>query len=166
MGMWENFKKLISVSDEDEVEEETFDETIDSTKTRKDSYYESDDLYPSTPARKAEPPARPVREDKRGKVVSFQNNNAMQVVLVKPERFEDVPGIADHLNEHKTVLLNLEAANRDTSRRLIDFLSGVAYANHGSIRKIANSTFIIAPTDVDVMGELMVDDLEDGKLYL
>ena len=86
----------------------------------------------------------------------------MQVVLVKPDRFEDVTSIADHLNAKKTVVLNLEAANRDVSRRIIDFLSGVAYANSGNIRKVANSTFIIVPTDVDVMGELMLDDFDDG----
>ena len=45
-------------------------------------------------------------------------------------------------------------------------MSGVAYANNGNIRKVANSTFIIVPTDVDVMGELMLDDFDDGgKMY-
>lgn len=164
MGMWENFKKMVSVSDEDEYDDTEYTEEEVAPKGRKDSYYDSDDTYTST--KKAEPPVRGVRDDKRGKVVSFNQNSSMQVVLVKPERFEDVPAIADHLNEKKTVLLNLESANRETSRRLIDFLSGVAYANKGSIRKVANSTFIIAPTDVDVMGELMIDDLEEGKLYL
>lgn len=89
----------------------------------------------------------------------------MQVVLVKPERFEDVTAIADHLNDRKTVVLNLEAADRDVSRRIIDFLSGVAYANHGNMRKVSNSTFIIVPTDVDVMGDLTADDFDDSKLY-
>ena len=86
-------------------------------------------------------------------------------MLVKPDRFEDVTSIADHLNAKKTVVLNLEAANRDVSRRIIDFLSGVAYANHGNLRKVANSTFIIVASDIDVLGELMLDDYEDNKLY-
>ena len=89
----------------------------------------------------------------------------MQVVLCRPERFDDVPSVADHLNDKKTVVLNLEAANRETSRRIIDFLSGVAYANHGNIRKVANSTFIIVARDVDIMGELMLDDFSESKLY-
>ncbi len=92
-------------------------------------------------------------------------NPSIQVVLVKPDRFEDVPTIADHLNDKKTVVLNLETTDRDTSRRIIDFLSGVAYANHGNVRKIAKGTYIIVPTDVDVMGELMLEEYEDGKLY-
>ena len=93
-------------------------------------------------------------------------NGAMQVVLVKPERFEDVKSIADHLNSGKTVVLNLESANREESRRIVDFLSGVAYANNGNMRKVAASTFIIVARNIDVMGELMLDDFDESKLYL
>lgn len=88
----------------------------------------------------------------------------MQVVLVKPERFEDASGIADHLNEKRTVVLNLEAANRDVARRLVDFISGVAYANKGQIKRVANSTFIITPYNVDVVGDLL-DDLENNGVF-
>jgi cell division inhibitor SepF len=89
----------------------------------------------------------------------------MQVVLVKPDRFEDVSSIADHLNDKKTVVLNLEACERDVSRRIIDFLSGVAYANHGNIRKVAVCTFIIVPYDVDVMGEVALEDFDESRMY-
>ena len=110
---------------------------------------------------------REVREEeRRSRVTSFpSSDNKSKVVLVKPDRFEDVEAIADHLNNKKTVVLNLEDANREVSRRIIDFLSGVAYANHGNIRKVANSTFIIVARDVDIMGELMLDDFSESKLY-
>ena len=85
----------------------------------------------------------------------------MQVVIVKPDHFEDVTMIADHLNARKSVVLNLESSNRETSRRILDFLSGVAYANGGSIRKVANSTFMITPGSVDIMGELYMDEYTD-----
>ena len=84
------------------------------------------------------------------------------MVLVKPDRFDEVTTIADHLNEGKTVVLNLEETPREITRRVVDFLSGVAYANGGNIRKVANSTFIIVPTNVDVMGELMLEDFDDA----
>ena len=61
-------------------------------------------------------------------------------------------------------MLNLEAANRDVARRLVDFISGVAYANKGQIKRVANSTFIITPYNVDVMGEL-IDDLENNGVF-
>ena len=80
--------------------------------------------------------------------------------MVKPERFDDATAIADHLADRRTVVLNLEAANKDIQRRLIDFLSGVAYAHGGRIKRVANSTFIITPSNVDVMGELLLDEMD------
>ena len=62
--------------------------------------------------------------------------------------------------------MNLEATNKETSRRIIDFLSGVAYANKGQIKRVANSTFIITPVNVDVTGDLILEELESGTLYL
>ena len=65
------------------------------------------------------------------KVVNINATTQLQVVLVKPERFDDASSIADQLNAKHTVVLNLESASKEVSRRLIDFLSGVAYANNG-----------------------------------
>lgn len=102
---------------------------------------------------------------KRGnKVVNIHATTQLQVILVKPEQFEDASGIADHLNAKRTVVLNLESANKELSRRLIDFLSGVAYANNGQIKRVANSTFIITPYNVDIMGDL-IDELESNGVY-
>ena len=96
-----------------------------------------------------------------------KKNNAtsqLKVVLVKPERFEDASTIADHLNNKRTVVLNLESTNKEVSRRLVDFLSGVAYANNGQIKRVANSTFIITPYNVDIMGDLL-DELENNGAF-
>ncbi|MEG1782626.1 MAG: cell division protein SepF, partial [Oscillospiraceae bacterium] len=90
----------------------------------------------------------------------------LQVVLVKPERFDDASGIADSLNAKKTVVLNLEATSKEVARRLVDFLSGVAYANNGQLKKIANSTFIITPFNVDISGIGLIDEIDtSGALY-
>ena len=88
------------------------------------------------------------------------------MVLVKPERFDDAPSIADHLNAKRTVVLNLESTSKDVARRLVDFLSGVAYANNGQLKRVANSTFIITPFNVDIMGDLLIDELENSGLYI
>ena len=148
MGIIDKIKGIMSIPDEDEFEEE-YDET---------PAYEKNE---EEPAPKKESP----RLIKSRNTVS-QGQTSMQVVIVKPERFEDVKAIADHLNEGKTVILNLEVANRDESRRIVDFLSGVAYANHGNMRKVAASTFIIVARNIDVMGELMLDDFDESKLYV
>ena len=101
---------------------------------------------------------------KNGKVVNIHATTQLKVVLVKPERFEDASTIADHLNNKRTVVLNLESTNKEVSRRLVDFLSGVAYANNGQIKRVANSTFIISPYNVDIMGDLL-DELENNGAF-
>ena len=101
---------------------------------------------------------------KSNKVVNIHATAQLQVVLVKPERFEDAASIADHLNGKRTIVLNLEATNKDISRRLIDFLSGVAYANSGQIKRVSTNTFIITPYNVGIMGDLL-DELESNGVY-
>lgn len=101
---------------------------------------------------------------KGNKVVNINATAQLQVVLVKPERFDDASAVADHLNAKRTVVLNLENANKDVARRILDFLSGVAYANDGQIKKVANCTFIITPYNVGLMGDLL-DELENNGLY-
>ena len=101
---------------------------------------------------------------KKNNVVNIHATTQLKVVLVKPERFEDASTIADHLNNKRTVVLNLESTNKEVSRRLVDFLSGVAYANNGQIKRVANSTFIITPYNVDIMGDLL-DELENNGAF-
>ena len=103
-------------------------------------------------------------EDRRNKVVNIHATTQLKVVLVKPERFENASEIADHLKDKRTVVLNLESTNKDIARRLIDFLSGVAYAGEGKIKKIAANTYIITPYHVDIEGDL-IDELENNGLY-
>ncbi|MBQ1241929.1 MAG: cell division protein SepF [Oscillospiraceae bacterium] len=103
--------------------------------------------------------------ERGGKVVNIHATTQLKVVLVKPERFENASEIADHLKEKRTVVINLESTNKDIARRLIDFLSGVAYAGEGKIKKVAANTYIITPYHVDIMGDL-IDELENSGLYL
>lgn len=156
MGFFDNIKKLVSVED-DEFEEELDFEEEETAPKKEPAYREARPV-------KNDPP-RIFQSDRKSKTVNFAQSQ-MQVVLVKPNRFDDVTEIADHLNAKKTVVLNLETANRETSRRIIDFISGAAYANGASIKKVANSTFIVVPADVDIMGELIPDDFDDGNFYM
>ena len=105
--------------------------------------------------------ASPSSDRKHNKVVNIHATTQLAVVLVKPERYEDAASIADHLNAKKTVVLNLEQTSKDVSRRLIDFLCGVAYANNGQMKRVANNPYIITPYNVDIMGDLL-DELENN----
>ena len=131
---------------------------------------EEEDTYEEdfTPVNTREPVRDRERDrdyDRRNnKVVNIHTTTQLQVVLVKPERFEYASEIADHLREKRTVVLNLEQTDKNIARRLIDFLSGVAYANEGTIKKVALSTYIITPYNVEILGDL-IDELENNGLY-
>ncbi len=124
-----------------------------------DNYYQ-EQRQASRPQRRLQP----VQEEDPSKIVNIHTTAKLQVVLSKPDRFDDASGIADNLNDKRTVVLNLEGTNRDTARRLIDFLSGVAYANGGQIKRVANNTYIITPYNVDISGDL-IDELENTGMY-
>ena len=150
MGLWDSIKNIMTIPDEDEFEEEVAQPV---KQPQEENYFS---------AKKVETAPRIIKS----KTINYsQSQSGLQVVLVKPDRFEEVTTIADHLNEGKTVVLNLEETPREIQRRIVDFLSGAAYANGGNMRKVAKNTFIIVSKGVDVMGELMLEDFEDGKIY-
>jgi cell division inhibitor SepF len=136
-----------------------------------DEEYEDEDLLetpkkesPFESRRAKEDDRRSKEDDRRNKIVNIHATTQLKVVLVKPERFENASEIADHLKDKRTVVVNLESTNKDIARRLIDFLSGVAYAGEGKIKKVAANTYIITPYHVDIEGDL-IDELENNGLY-
>lgn len=102
----------------------------------------------------------------RNKVVNISATAKLQVGIFKPERFgEETRTIADELLKTHTVVLNLEDTNKDMARRILDFLSGVAYANDGKIKRVASNTYIIIPSNVDLTGDDLLDELENSGVY-
>lgn len=162
MGFLDEFKRLAHPyeDEDDEDYEDDFDVSPRPVERRdrdRDRISRSEPSYSS--------PAMDELEARRSnKVVNIRAATQLQVVLVKPERFENASEIADHLREKRTVVLNLESTNKEIARRLLDFLSGVAYAQEGKIKKVAISTYIITPYNVDILGDL-IDELENNGLY-
>jgi cell division inhibitor SepF len=173
MGFMDELKKLARpYSEEDEEYEDDFDLDMKSTVRTNGSAavaaepaYStgSDDNVISSASTASVGADRPGS----GKVVNLHNAStaALQVVLVKPDRFDAVGDIANHLREKHAVVLNLESASKDVARRLVDFLSGCAFALDGKIKKVAVSTYIIAPYNVDLVGDLL-DELETNGMYV
>ena len=64
---------------------------------------------------------------------------------VRPRRFDQAQELADKFKDGYPVILNLEAAERDVARRLIDFASGVCYSLDGSMEKIATGVYLLKP---------------------
>ena len=159
MGIFDEFKRLAHPYEDEEEDEEFEDFDLSPRpverreRDRTERASRTDSSVPGTE-----------EERRSNKVVNIRAATQLQVVLVKPERFEDASSLADHLREKRTVVLNLESTNKEIARRLLDFLAGVSYANEGKIKKVAISTYIITPYNVDILGDL-IDELENNGLY-
>ena len=95
---------------------------------------------------------------KTGKVLNIPATTRLQVVVVKAEKFTDAATIADNFKNKRAVVLNLDNTNKDVANRLIDFLAGVAYASDGDLKRIANTSYILVPYNVDISGD-MIEEL-------
>jgi len=166
MGLFDELKKLTRPYDD----EDDFDEDFTPRASERIPTPPPAAPQPSRNAAQSAPRAAASfdfddrRADRSNKVVNIHATTQLQVILVKPEKFENAAEIADHLRDKRTVVLNLESTNKDIARRLKDFLSGVTYAQDGKIKKVAVSTYIITPYNVDIMGDL-IDELENNGLY-
>lgn len=142
MSIFEKIKSLISIEEE---EEEALDTMVPTTSAEKEygSFY---------------------GHAGKNKVVNIHTTTQLQVVLVKPERYESATEIADHLKERRTVVVNMESTNKEAARRILDFLTGVTYANDGNFKRVSNGTYIITPYNVDLKGDL-IDELENNGVY-
>ena len=175
MGFLDELKRLTHPYD-DEMEDD-YDEDEEYYEDEDDLEDEEDDIAPPPPPVRdreepprrrefSEPPRRPAAPPPAGggKVVNIHATTQLQVVLVKPERYDNASEVADHLRDKRTVVLNLEKTDKNVARRLLDFLSGVAYAQDGKIKKVALNTYIVTPYNVDIMGDL-IDELESSGVY-
>ncbi len=163
MNLKEKLKQFINVTDDD---------YIDSA----ESDYADD--FDFEPAKASAPESKfQTSKIKSEKTASGSNNvvninsskTASQpkphVVFRKIDRFEEVGEVADVLNDKRIVILNLETCPNDVSQRIIDFLYGVAYANHGDFKKVAGRAYIITPYNVPVSGELLDELGAEAEIY-
>lgn len=126
-----------------------------------DEYYEEQPVSAEQPVYEEQVARRSPRSD-AGRVVSI-NRSAPQVCAFHPITFRtDSSAVADELNNKNIVILNLEKTDKTESRRILDFLSGVAYANNGKIKRVSTHTYIITPFNVDFSGAEIMDEVENG----
>lgn len=131
-----------------EVEEEMLDEN--------DEVLKEDTLQPQL--------IQTSTKKQQSKVVNIHSTSQFKVVIMQPENFDDAQDICDHLKNKKPVIVNLEELEKDLAQRIIDFLSGSVYALDGSIQKVSGGIFIIAPYNVDVMGDFK-DELGNKGVF-
>ena len=157
MSLMDELRRRARPYEDEEEYEEDFDLEEPFVETK-------EERKPRGKKREEDDMERDYADTSRDKVVNINTTTQLQVVLVKPEKFQDASAIADHLRDKRTVVLNLESANKDVARRMVDFLSGAAYAQEGKIKKVAVATYIITPYNVDIIGDL-IDELENNGMY-
>ncbi len=153
MGIFDKVKNFIDNSDEDTIDEDienVYDDSADDT-------YSSDSAEPAKSFGDFSASSRTSSISSTPNIVDLRSSSRTPVVLKKLDRYLDVQSVADVLNEKRIVILNLETCPADDSRRIIDFLSGVAYANSGDIKKVAGKAYIITPDSVPLSGDVLED---------
>ena len=160
MSFWDNIKKFAPTYADDEYDE------YDDEEEGLDGYEEEEvEERPAPRSRRSSIFSTPAAEDTTfkaapttastgfsGQVVSL--GNRQEVVLFHPATFNDTSKAADDLRSKKAVIVNMENVDKAMARRVVDFLSGCAYAVDGKVKKVAQSTYLFCPHNMDVVGDL------------
>ena len=146
MGIWDNFKKIAQPYSDDEYEDE-YEDGLDG--------FDDEDEIPPKRSDYGAKAAEPAKTGKfNGQVLSMNAGNKQEVVLFRPTTFSDCTKAADDLRDKKAVIVNMENVDKVLATRVVDFLTGCAYALDGKINKIAQSTYLFCPHSMDVVGDL------------
>ena len=92
---------------------------------------------------------------KKNNVVNLHSASLpMKVVVVEPTNYDEVQDICNNLKSKKPIIINFENIDKDVARRMVDFISGAVFALDGTIQKVSNGIVIVAPSNVDILGDL------------
>ena len=163
MSFWDNVKKFTQPYDDDyddydDEELEDYEEPAEepAPRARRTSPFANTTSAPA-PAAAAEPPvSAPVSSNSSfgGQVLNMNSSGKQEVVLFHAKAFDDAAKAADELCKRKAVILNMENVDKALTRRVVDFLSGSVYALDGRVKKVAQSTYLFCPRNMDVVGDL------------
>ena len=162
MSFWDNVKKFAQPYDDEDYDDydeelDDFDEPAEepAPRARRTSPFASSSSAPAAPAATAAPvaTAAPAAPSFGGQVLNM-NSGKQEVVLFHAKTFDDAAKAADELCKRKAVILNMENVDKALTRRVVDFLSGSVYALDGRVKKVAQSTYLFCPHNMDVVGDL------------
>ncbi len=151
MSFWDNVKKFAQPYDSDDYDEYDDEELNEEFEEPAEERPARSRRAPAFSVSASESNAAPV-SGFSGQVVSI--NNKQEVVLFHPATFNDTSKAADDLRAKKAVIVNMENVDKAMARRVVDFLSGCAYAVDGKVKKVAQSTYLFCPHNMDVVGDL------------
>ena len=175
MSFWDNVKKFAQPYADDEYDDYDEDEEYE------DEYDEPEQparrSSSRTASRRSAPAPEPEEEEDddygfgsvapasassmtssgfNGTVLNMNSSvtNKQEVVLFRPNSFNDTSKAADDLRNRRAVIVNMENVDKAMARRVVDFLSGCVYALDGDVKKIAQSAYLFCPHNMDIVGDL------------
>ena len=162
MSFWDNVKKFAQPYADDDYDDDDYEDDVDD--------YEDDDVQEPAPRSRRAPaeapadygfgsapavtPSNSASTGFNGTVLNSSSGNKQEVVLFRPVSFNDTSKAADFLRSKKAVVVNMENVDKAMARRVVDFLSGCAYSLDGKVKKIAQSTYLFCPYNMEVTGDL------------
>lgn len=156
MGLMDKIKGMVNPDtiDDNYDDDYVFDDVDDNTEYSYDDYPQQGGQhqaggYPQNPNQQRQ--QTPINNTQGGSMGLNANN--LELKVIRPERYDSVRQIVDHLLNRRTVVLNLEATTKEDARRMIEFLTGVIYSINGDLRRVANNTFVLTPNNVDISAE-------------
>ena len=121
-------------------------------------------ISPEPKTRYTEPTHTTSHSGRKSKVVNIHATTQLKVVVLQPTTYNDATEIAGHLKEKKPVVVNLEKLDKDTARKIVDFLSGAVYALDGSMQKVSNGILLLVPYTMGIMGDFS-DEIKTHALF-
>ncbi len=154
MGLMDEIRKLTPSKRYSETpDDEFYDEYDDEPMEEESAPPHARPTYTTRGAAAAAPSPMDTGRPSASHVVNINPASNLQMIVIKPDRFAQATDIASHLLNKQAIVLNLESTNKDVARRLVDFLSGCAHALDGHIEKVAISTYLVTPYNVEVVGD-------------
>lgn len=145
MSKWDKLKAVIGIPDDSDIvggdegnEEET--SVVEEAPVKREPY--------------RAPASRPT--------ATATSRGQVNMVIIKSSDYSDARTVADHILGNRAVLLNLENCNKEMAQRILDFLSGVVYAQGGDLQRVAHSTYAVTPRNVGLQGEL-TDEMKEEE---
>ncbi len=165
--LWNRTLVYFGIAEDEEWDEDGYqtNEQLEESYRRRDrqnvrrlpSTAETDDDWPSEEA--------PPRRQRSSRLRSVDAPSPAKVHLVIPRTFNDAKQIADRFKAQIPVILNLQGADTELSKRLIDFASGLTYALDGSMQRVADKVFLLTPRDVELSAEERARAIERGGFF-
>ncbi len=146
MSKWDKLKAVIGIPDDNDIVGEEGNEEIAQAAAAEEAAPVRRETYRSTPRPAAAPASK----------------GQVNMVIIKSNDYSDARTVADHILGNRAVLLNLENCNKEMAQRILDFLSGVVYAQGGDLQRVAHSTYAVTPRNVGLQGEL-TDEIKEEE---